>query len=91
MRLASRTGARIAWVPRRAGDRGAVEAGCLPNLLPGGRPLTDPAARVDTQTTWGIDSLPALEGRDGDEMLISRRRRRAGRSGRGGDRPERLR
>ena len=27
-----------AWVPRRAGDRGAVEAGCLPNLLPGGRP-----------------------------------------------------
>ena len=58
-------------MPRRAGDRGAVEAGCLPNLLPGGRPLADAAARVDTQTTWGIGSLPALEGRDGDEMLIS--------------------
>ena len=70
-RLSTRTGARIAWVPRRAGDRGAVEAGCLPNLLPGGRPLADAAARVDTQTTWGIGSLPALEGRDGDEMLIS--------------------
>ncbi len=70
-RLSTKTGARIAWVPRRAGDRGAVEAGCLPNLLPGGRPLTDAAARVDTQTTWGIGSLPALEGRDGDEMLIS--------------------
>jgi len=28
--LADRTGARLAWVPRRAGDRGAVEAGCLP-------------------------------------------------------------
>ena len=33
-----KTGARLAWVPRRAGDRGAVEAGCLPSLLPGGRP-----------------------------------------------------
>uniref|UniRef100_UPI002600DE08 NADH-quinone oxidoreductase subunit G n=1 Tax=Nocardioides sp. TaxID=35761 RepID=UPI002600DE08 len=28
--LAKRTGARLAWVPRRAGDRGAIEAGCLP-------------------------------------------------------------
>jgi NADH-quinone oxidoreductase subunit G len=28
--LAANTGARLAWVPRRAGDRGAVEAGCLP-------------------------------------------------------------
>src|SRR5207342_2991998 len=71
LRLAERTGARLAWVPRRAGDRGAVEAGCLPNLLPGGRPLADAAARVDTQTTWGVDSLSSLEGRDGDEMLIS--------------------
>ena len=29
-RLAERTGARLAWVPRRAGDRGALDAGCLP-------------------------------------------------------------
>ncbi|PRC49537.1 NADH-quinone oxidoreductase subunit G, partial [Mycobacterium sp. ITM-2017-0098] len=35
VRLAEQTGARIAWVPRRAGDRGAVEAGALPNVLPG--------------------------------------------------------
>ena len=54
------TGARLAWVPRRAGDRGAVEAGCLPNLLPGGRPVADAAARVDTQATWGVRLLPAL-------------------------------
>ncbi len=67
--LSRRTGARLVWVPRRAGDRGAIEAGCLPNLLPGGRPVADPAARVDTQTTWGTDSLPSLEGRDADEML----------------------
>jgi NADH-quinone oxidoreductase subunit G len=71
LRLAERTGARLAWIPRRAGDRGAVEAGCLPNLLPGGRPVADPAARVDTQTTWGIGSLPAPEGRDADEMLLA--------------------
>jgi NADH-quinone oxidoreductase subunit G len=69
--LSRRTGARLAWVPRRAGDRGAVEAGCLPNLLPGGRPVADPAARVDTATTWGVSSLPALVGRDADEMLSS--------------------
>jgi NADH-quinone oxidoreductase subunit G len=70
-RLAERTGARLAWVPRRAGDRGAVEAGCLPNLLPGARPVADAAARVDTQTTWGIESLPSLEGREADEILIA--------------------
>ena len=51
--LASRTGARLAWVPRRAGDRGAIETGCLPHLLPGGRPVADAQARVDVATTWG--------------------------------------
>ncbi len=71
LRLADRTGARVAWVPRRAGDRGAVEAGCLPNLLPGGRPVADATARVDTQTTWGIGSLPSEAGRDIDEMLMA--------------------
>jgi NADH-quinone oxidoreductase subunit G len=70
-RLAERTGARLAWVPRRAGDRGAVEAGCLPTLLPGGRPVSNAAARVDTQATWGVESLPPLEGRDADEILIA--------------------
>ena len=71
LRLQERTGARLAWVPRRAGDRGAVDAGCLPNLLPGGRPVADPAARIDTQATWGVASLSTTEGRDADEMLIS--------------------
>ena len=37
-RLADETGALLAWIPRRAGERGALEAGALPNLLPGGRP-----------------------------------------------------
>jgi NADH-quinone oxidoreductase subunit G len=30
--LAETTGAKLAWVPGRAGDRGAVEAGCFPHL-----------------------------------------------------------
>jgi NADH-quinone oxidoreductase subunit G len=41
-RLADDTDARLAWVPRRAGERGALEAGALPNLLPGGRPASQP-------------------------------------------------
>ena len=28
--LAEATGARLAWIPRRAGERGAIAAGCLP-------------------------------------------------------------
>ena len=36
-RLAQATGARLAWIPRRAGERGAIEAGALPIVLPGGR------------------------------------------------------
>jgi NADH-quinone oxidoreductase subunit G len=69
--LAARTGARLAWVPRRAGDRGALETGCLPNLLPGGRPVSDPAARVDVATTWDVDSLPDAEGRDADAIVAA--------------------
>ena len=69
--LAARTGARLAWVPRRAGDRGAVEAGALPNLLPGGRPLAEASARVDVAAAWGVDSLPAKAGRDGNAIVAA--------------------
>ncbi|NYF97753.1 NADH-quinone oxidoreductase subunit G [Janibacter cremeus] len=31
VRLAETTGARLAWIPRRAGERGAIDAGCLPS------------------------------------------------------------
>jgi NADH-quinone oxidoreductase subunit G len=67
--LAEATGARLAWVPRRAGDRGAVEAGCLPNLLPGGRPLADAQARSELATAWHVDDLPGQPGRSTDEIL----------------------
>jgi NADH-quinone oxidoreductase subunit G len=64
VRLAERTGARIAWVPRRAGERGAVEAGLLPSLLPGGRPVSDAVARVDIAAAWDVETLPSSPGRD---------------------------
>ncbi len=69
--LVAKSGARVAWVPRRAGDRGALETGCLPTLLPGGRPVGDAQARVDAATTWGVDSLPETPGRDGDAIVAA--------------------
>ncbi|WNM24173.1 NADH-quinone oxidoreductase subunit G [Demequina capsici] len=62
--LAERTGARLAWIPRRAGERGAVEAGTLPGLLPGGRSVTSATAAKAVAEAWGVESLPTAEGRD---------------------------
>lgn len=70
-RLATATGARLAWVPRRAGERGAVEAGALPNLLPGGRPVTDADARAQTATVWNTAELPGTTGRDTNAILAA--------------------
>ena len=58
-------------MPRRAGDRGAVEAGCLPGLLPGGRPVADATARVDAAASWGVASLPEQPGRDADAIVAA--------------------
>ncbi len=70
-RLAKATGARLAWVPRRAGERGAIEAGALPNLLPAGRPVADPRARAEVARAWGIASLPEEPGRDTGGILAA--------------------
>nr|WP_169980980.1 NADH-quinone oxidoreductase subunit G [Microbispora sp. H10836] len=64
VRLTQATGARLAWVPRRAGERGALEAGALPGLLPIGRPASDEAARAEVARVWGVGSLPDAPGRD---------------------------
>jgi NADH-quinone oxidoreductase subunit G len=61
--LAADTGAALAWVPRRAGEMGAIDAGALPNLLPGGRPVTDAAARGEVAAVWGTE-IPTAPGRD---------------------------
>jgi NADH-quinone oxidoreductase subunit G len=71
LRLARATGARIGWVPRRAGDRGALEAGAAPNLLPGGRPVDDPAARAEVAAAWHVHELPAAPGRDASGILAA--------------------
>ncbi len=61
--LAASTGAKLAWVPRRAGERGALDAGALATTLPGGRPFADPAARAQVEAVWQ-DVLPQAPGRD---------------------------
>jgi NADH-quinone oxidoreductase subunit G len=73
--LARKTGARVAWIPRRAGERGAVEAGALPGLLPGGRSVADAAARADVAQRWGLDlaDVPATPGRDTAAILTAAR------------------
>ena len=67
--LADSTGAKLAWIPRRAGERGALEAGAIGNVLPGGRPVTDAAARVDIAALWNADSLPTEIGRSGSQII----------------------
>jgi NADH-quinone oxidoreductase subunit G len=69
--LTAATGAKLAWVPRRAGERGAIDAGALPGLLPLGRPVWEPGARAEVARAWGVASLPSEPGRDGGEILAA--------------------
>jgi NADH-quinone oxidoreductase subunit G len=69
VRAATATGAQLVWIPRRAGERGAVEAGALPSLLPGGRPATDPRAREETAEVWRVRELPHRYGRDTGQIV----------------------
>ncbi|GCD44857.1 NADH-quinone oxidoreductase subunit G [Streptomyces paromomycinus] len=71
VRAATATGARLVWIPRRAGERGAVEAGALPGLLPGGRPATDPRAREEVAAAWGVAGLPQRHGRDTGQIVAA--------------------
>ncbi|MFE9097905.1 NADH-quinone oxidoreductase subunit G [Streptomyces sp. NPDC007264] len=69
VRAAAATGAELVWIPRRAGERGAVEVGALPSLLPGGRPATDPRAREEVAAAWGVAVLPSGYGRDTGQIV----------------------
>ena len=62
---------KLAWIPRRSGERGALEAGAISNLLPGGRPVSDASARVDIQSAWGVQTLPSHPGRGTDSILAA--------------------
>ncbi|HEY1570890.1 MAG TPA: NADH-quinone oxidoreductase subunit G [Pseudonocardiaceae bacterium] len=72
-RTAAATGARIGWIPRRAGERGALAAGAAPTLLPGGRLVTDGVARGELERAWGLatGALPAQPGRDTTGILTA--------------------
>ena len=67
--LATSNNARLAWVPRRAGERGALEAGALPAMLPGGRLVADAVARQQVAEVWDVVGLPDAPGRDGAGIL----------------------
>ncbi|OBB59163.1 NADH-quinone oxidoreductase subunit G [Mycobacterium sp. 852013-51886_SCH5428379] len=72
-RLAAVTGARLAWIPRRAGERGALESGALPTVLPGGRPVADASARDQLAASWHVDELPDTPGRDTGAIIDAAR------------------
>jgi NADH-quinone oxidoreductase subunit G len=65
--LADACGAKLGWVPRRAGDRGALEAGLAAGVLPGGRRLDDAEDRAAVEAVWG--PLPEERGRDLQAIL----------------------
>ena len=70
-KLVKESGAKLGWVPRRAGERGAISAGALPNLLPGARPIEDASARVDISAAWSVDSVPTTAGMSTEEIINS--------------------
>ncbi len=67
--LARAAGGSVAYVPRRAGARGALDAGLSAGLLPGGRLLADTADRAEVEAVWG--ALPTEQGRSLHEILTA--------------------
>jgi NADH-quinone oxidoreductase subunit G len=67
-RLADDLGGAFAWVPRRAGDRGALDSGARPDLLPGGRLVSDDSARAELGEAWGAQP-PVAPGLDGPAIV----------------------
>lgn len=69
--LSTATGAKLSWIPRRAGERGAVEVGLLPNLLPGGRVTTDDESVAEIAAIWGVDvkDIPQTRGLCAEEII----------------------
>src|SRR5581483_5026147 len=47
--------------------------GCLPNLLPGGRMVTDPGARAELVGAWDLEAgvIPNRPGRDTDQIIAA--------------------
>jgi NADH-quinone oxidoreductase subunit G len=66
--LAATLEGTYAYVPRRAGARGAIEMGLTAGTLPGGRRLDDAEDRAAVEAVWGAE-LPAERGRDLQAIL----------------------
>ncbi|HEX5948598.1 MAG TPA: NADH-quinone oxidoreductase subunit G [Actinomycetota bacterium] len=71
--VATSVGGGFAFLPRRAGDRGALRAGVHPALLPGGRRV-EGSERGEVEAAWG-SGLPAEPGRDTAGILEAAARR----------------
>jgi formate dehydrogenase major subunit len=51
-------------------EQGATDAGCVPDRLPGHRPVGDPDARAQVESAWGV-APPVDPGPDAAELLAS--------------------
>ena len=71
LELVNKSAAKLGYVPRRAGDTGAISAGAVANLLPGGRLVSDATARVDVAAAWGASALPTETGLTTNEIIGS--------------------
>jgi len=47
------------------------KGGALPNLLPGGRPVTESRARAEVAAAWDVVALPAKVGRDTSAIIAA--------------------
>jgi len=71
LEVAEKTNSKLSWIPRRAGERGAIEVGALPNLLPGARPVTETSARSEVSAIWGVNAsdIPNKPGKNHAEII----------------------
>ena len=71
LEVAEKTNSKLSWIPRRAGERGAIEVGALPNLLPGARPVTETSARSEVGAIWGVNAsdIPNKPGKNHAEII----------------------
>jgi len=53
-----------------ANEQGAVDAGCVPDYLPGYQPVTDRAARDRVADEWGV-TPPSTPGKNARELLAA--------------------
>ncbi|MDO5502020.1 MAG: NADH-quinone oxidoreductase subunit G [Actinomycetia bacterium] len=69
LRLAEETGARLAWIPRRAGERGALEAGALSGRSTA-ELLADAAiGRLGALVVGGVDPYDVVSGTTAEPAL----------------------